>query len=109
MGTSSKVSDAGRPETLEDVRARLVLVEKGLSESQERNEQLDSELARQAQKRMELLTAENSKLKATRSELQFDLNACREDIVVAQQESLLLKHDSEGAQAVRRPPDRCPS
>ena len=102
MGTSSKASDTGKQGTLEDMRERLALVERGLSELHERRLQLESDAARQAQ-RVEHLTVENSELKATRSELRFDLNASRENLVAAKQEYLLLEHDNE---ALRRSEDR---
>ena len=89
MGTSSKASDAERHGALEDLQARLVLVEKDLSESQETK----AKLARQAQL-VERLTGENEKLKAARSELQFDLNACQDDLVAVKQQCLLLKYEN---------------
>ena len=98
MGTASNASDAQPSDaTVDHITARLSLVENSLSEWKKKGQALDSESVRQAQ-RLELVTAENTKLKATCSELECDLNAAREDVAAAREDSLLLKHDNERLQ-----------
>ncbi len=82
--------------SLDDVTERLSLVENSLSEL-EKGQAVDSESVRQAQ-RLELVTADNTKLRATCSELEYDLNAARADLAAAREGSLLLKHDNERLQ-----------
>ena len=98
MGTVSNASDMQPSEaSLDDVTERLSVVENSLSEWERKGQAVDSESVRQAQ-RLELVTAENTKLKATCSELEYDLSAAREDVAAAREASLLLKRDNERLQ-----------
>ena len=96
MGTTPTAApDATSQGTLEDLQDRLDLMEKRFSENPEQKKQLEAEVVRQGQ-RLEHLTEENVKLKANQSELQFDLNACRDDLAAAERRCLLLEQDNEG-------------
>ncbi len=95
MATTLKAPDSASQGTLEDVQDRLALVEGRFSDTQQQRKQLDAEVARQAQ-RLEYLTEENEKLEATRSELQFDLNACRDELAAAERRCVLLEQDNDG-------------
>ena len=98
MGTVSNAPDMQPSEaSLDDVTERLSLVESSLSEWERKRQAFDSESVRQTQ-RLESVTAENTRLKATCSELEYDLNAAREDVAAAREDSLLLKHDNERLQ-----------
>ena len=97
MGTASNASGAHPSEpSLDDVAARLSVVEHSLSDWI-KGHVLDSDAARQAE-RLELVTAENTKLKATCAELEYDLNVAKEDAATTRQANLLLKHDTERLQ-----------